>query len=985
MFKKIATASLMLLLLPTLVLAATTYNVTYSASPAIAGTVTPVPNAGFGYAKVLSNGTASFKASKNFGYVITGVTKSVANGTLSAVAADGTFTLANVTAANAVTVSYAKAPGVVSASVTPTTQNVSGITSSNLATFTGIYAVTPVGSPTTPVVYTWTVTHTDGTPAPEAHFSGAITGSSVKLYADTYGTYTVTLSVSVAAVPSATYSATATFLAPGIGDSAVCIACHNGRDPAIVADYKVSPHARNAYSSCNGCHVADLTVGMGSLNKGTVSAATFKVLSSTINGVAKGDIYCTKCHNGANAIPHNTNLNAGITCFGCHTDPLGQGNGIGDAHSVKPLPGCVDCHAVQQPQVAANMVNDNNGVRSITQEFGKWSHHVTGVTLNNAHCAACHLEGTIDPEADDVVVDASKHMVDNLVHLRNVADDSEFAWNPAQPNHSNMDNFCMGCHSATGATSTMSQAIQTFINVKGINATGKTASAKNPFGDTISNRYDKMQRPGVTNVNDQFAATNNSHHGVKGPRYSGRTRTAGSRQIASPATFANNSSQLLQGKRSTIYDAGNFNQLYSPLENNGGETAPRTGAATLGDDSTLHCGDCHTVGQWKAGSSETANGSPTPVAIGAHGSNNEYLLRNSIGTDQRHTQNAFLQGNAAGTILMPAGAVAPIPGTNPQQYYTIAVGAAIPYNVVAYTNPTGAFLVCYNCHNYSKYGSVYLQTGLLGGHIGEYDAAGRCNGIGDTIPFNGYTTGTKTDGTQFVSRFMGPITKYSSPAPYLGEQDPEFSNAFGIQCINCHNSGAGNGFGGIHGSAKNTNWTPSATASLNTTPRVVDPSVTGGAYIDGMGNTTKVERFLPGLNNAQHVPGTLGGFTGGSVVPINTAFGPNYTYITGGISSDTNWEQKHWQQTATTNLNNSNPAVPVWNATASGGAGCYTLGNTPNSDTNTTAGIKGPSVTGENGAATDLYNTWGGCVDHTAKRGGGNHGFVKKIVRPITY
>ena len=68
---------------------------------------------------------------------------------------------------------------------------------------------------------------------------------------------------------------------------------------------------------------------------------------------------------------------------------------------------------------------------------------------------------------------------------------------------------------------------------------------------------------------------------------------------------------------------------------------PRTGAADLGDDSTLHCGDCHTVGQWKVGSSTNANGSPTPVAIGAHGSNNEYLLRNSIGTDQRHTQNAF--------------------------------------------------------------------------------------------------------------------------------------------------------------------------------------------------------------------------------------------------------------------------------------------------------------------------------------------------------
>ena len=101
----------------------------------------------------------------------------------------------------------------------------------------------------------------------------------------------------------------------------------------------------------------------------------------------------------------------------------------------------------------------------------------------------------------------------------------------------------------------------------------KLASPNNPFGDTISNRYDKMQRPAVTDVSDQFNTTNNSHHGVKGPRYTGRTRLAGLRQIASPATFANNSSALLQGARSTIYDAGNFNALYTPLANAGGETA----------------------------------------------------------------------------------------------------------------------------------------------------------------------------------------------------------------------------------------------------------------------------------------------------------------------------------------------------------------------------------------------------------------------------
>jgi hypothetical protein len=623
---------------------------------------------------------------------------------------------------------------------------------------------------------------------------------------------------------------------------------------------------------------------------------------------------------------------------------------------------CVSCHAVGR-NAGAGYVQDNNGVRAITQEFTKWSHHVTGVALQDAHCAACHLEGKA--VNGKIVVDPTKHAVDAKTHLRNADSDADMQWDPAAPNHSVMDTYCMSCHDANGATSTQSAAIRAIM----IPAVGKTASAKNPFGDTISNRYDKMQRPAVTNVDNQFDTTNNSHHGVKGPRYSGNSRFTGvdangnpRRQIASASTFANNSSALLQGVRSTIYDAGNLNQLYTPLANAAGESFPRTGSKNLGDDSTLHCGDCHTVGQWKVGSSETANGTATQAVIGAHGSNNEYMLRNSIGSDERHTQNAFLQGNITGNVLDPT------------------TGLPIPNGVVVYTNPNGAFLVCYNCHNYNKYGSIFLATGVLGGHAGEYDAQGRCNGIGNTLPFNGYTTGTKTDGTQFASRFMGPISKYSSTvgAP-LGEQQPDFGNIYGTQCLNCHNSGIGNAYGGIHGSANNTEWNNGSTLIAP------DPSVTGGAYIDGMGNTTKHQRFLPGLGDIMHTPGTLGGFTGGSVV--STAGGTTYTYVTSGISNDTNWEQKHWQQQAGTVINNVTGAV---SGQASAGAGCYTLGATTVTGaaikaSDMSSGLEGPSVTGEGGPATEATDVWGGCDDHTAGQGKGNHGFLKKIVRPVTY
>jgi hypothetical protein len=400
-----------------------------------------------------------------------------------------------------------------------------------------------------------------------------------------------------------------------------------------------------------------------------------------------------------------------------------------------------------------------------------------------------------------------------------------------------------------------------------------------------------------------------------------------------------------------MYDAGNLNQLYVPLENAAGETnvegslSGRTGSDALGDDSTLHCGDCHTVGQWRAnGPSTTRLGALTPAAIGAHGSNNEYLLRNSIGTDERHTQNAF----------------------------TVTAG------VVTYTNPNGAFLVCYNCHSYDKYGSIFTGNGVnptsngVGPHAGEYDAGGRCNGIGDTLPFNGYTTGKATDGTQFLSRFMGPI---SQAAPYAGEQNPQYSNIFGIQCNNCHNSGVGNAYGGIHGSANNT---PS-----NDGTTIINPaaSVKGGAYIDGLGNTTKHERFLPGLGNTKYVPGTLGGYVGGIVVPADTVAG-TFAYTTGGITADTNWEQRYGNQLLGTIIPTTGGVVtgPTLNV----GAGCYTLGRTP-TDGSAGTNQRGPSVTGAGGPATPVLGTWGGCNDHNVITGTAGELQFKRVVRPVTY
>jgi hypothetical protein len=113
-----------------------------------------------------------------------------------------------------------------------------------------------------------------------------------------------------------------------------------------------------------------------------------------------------------------------------------------------------------------------------------------------------------------------------------------------------------------------------------------------------------------------------------------------------------------------------------------------------------------------------------------------------------------------------------------------------------------------------------------------------------------------------------------------------------------------------------------------------------------------------------------------------------YTYTTGGISKDTNWEQKHWQQQAGTILDPAT-GIQVGNSAAAG-AGCYTLNGSQATGaaiiaSDVASGLQGPSVTGAGGATTNATGTWGGCLDHSAGQGKGNHGFVKRIIRPVTY
>jgi len=120
------------------------------------------------------------------------------------------------------------------------------------------------------------------------------------------------------------------------------------------------------------------------------------------------------------------------------------------------------------------------------------------------------------------------------------------------------------------------------------------------------------------------------------------------------------------------------------------------------------------------------------------------------------------------------------------------------------------------------------------------------------------------------------------------------------------------------------------------------------------------------------------------VNPISTG---SYQYVTGGVSSDLNWEQKSTQP------------IPGQFDFGAQAMGCYTIGapgdlaNSRNNSANgrigqpfvpaaadnIQAGQKGPDGT------TNVFDNWGGCEDHSASQGGSAYHQIRKVLRKVTY
>jgi hypothetical protein len=908
----------------------------------------------------------------------------------------GGFTLAETSALSS-TVETLNG-GAAQTAVKGATITLTGTTFGKAATSPNFTLVAPLGLRATTAVNLSGTVFKNQSSIGRATFSAYTTGTFVFSFNDTGAT---------SALTSVQVSHTAPVAVTNLSIGRTCQACHfqNGiGDPTIYARYSSgNTHKNSGHSACTMCHNGTGNGGHpGNVNDQTVDNRTFLIKAANINagsppqpgteGVPSfvatpgaGVVMCEYCHNSASpyGVPAHVSIAlvnpTVVNCSTCHTDPYGQGNGTEDAHSIQPLPGCVTCHAVGQKQVNANLVNDNNGVRAITGTAGEFdkstrnnamgyrSHHIyngTGVDPQDAQCIACHLEGSASKRA--VSVNTKFHMADGKVHLRDGnstltypesanlhstttdGKSSEYLWDPANPNHQLMDQFCMSCHNSQGAVTAyknMSTALYGMTPITGAVA----LSAMNPFGDQLTNAYDQKVRPGVVAVYDQLNPSNPSHHGVRAQKYSGRTRTAGSRQIASPLTFANNSGAgsadlhpnaagvmtsyqvfgtysasgpasgfgpQFPGPRSTIYDAGLFVANYTTLD-----------GATLGDDSTLHCGDCHSVGQWKAGSANaitwfnnisTSNVNnysvaPTVAVIGAHGSQNEYMLRTSNGSDSLQTQSSSQSKSTASRV-------------------------------------DGNY-VCFLCHTQFYYGdnqnvaqtNLTLGTNAVRGDFGHGGGIGPCNGN----TYSGY-------GKKGTARY-GVLVN--------GKATPSMGNVFAMTCAHCHNSGQQN-FGGIHGATGT--YISYSTNGLDVAGSTKAP------------NDANKSAFL--LNATQK---TSYRFMGGESIRYN------------GGATASKWEAQTMSKPhreGCYNLSQTTDATHLWNTTnpaTTAAGGTNAIVNNNNGDSSWGANAANYSVTntdqGNRYAQNNGSTGWGSCNHHQGSTTTGPTSPTRVIQRPLVY
>jgi predicted CxxxxCH...CXXCH cytochrome family protein len=490
----------------------------------------------------------------------------------------------------------------------------------------------------------------------------------------------------------------------------------NGRAKAVSHTPTVT--RTSGVITCNNTYCHTGTTNTGSAMSPAFNATTY--LNTTMDMAS-----CKKCHNMPPANTDHTGI-ANLTAFpatscGCHTNLNSGSTSYSNIFNNKALhidgiiqqsSDCISCHEGAASDTA-NADIDSNGVRAITAEFSRTSHHVTGVTVTKYHCAVCHMEG-------DTSANTSTLHKNGQIDLRDVDNNTAIVWTGTQ--HAAMDNFCLACHDSNGVNNATVRAI-----VSG-------ATATNPFNSTLTNGYDQIARSGVLDVKTQFTSTNYSHHAVLGQKYTSATPLLS----ASPTRFVS---------------------TFTPLG----------GSSSIRDTSQIHCGDCHTNGKWA-----TAGG------IGAHGSNNEYMLQTSTGTDATHSLSTYvcykchvgsIYSTAGGKTL--GGTGAHIAGGNASDYNGDTAGLIGVANRVGSSNGNITGMVCMNCHNCGQSG----WGGIHGGNATYTDGASTSQQTRRFMP--GMANSKYIPGTWSAATATGCYTANDASGNW-GSCDQHSSSAKGI-------------------------------------------------------------------------------------------------------------------------------------------------------------------------------------------------------------
>jgi hypothetical protein len=818
-----------------------------------------------------------------------------------------------------------------------------------------------------------------------------------------------------AAIPTCDKCHTAAGSAPLTGshlivDPTRCASCHDPLKNTHLITVAAGTVKQPVQADCVICHATRVASFTGSVhfngsatNPNTKHECGFCHTNPNADGLHGYKPVCTQCHAQAIADGFAAGMTAsGDLCKTCHGGS-GHPHGLNVTTVADAAADCITCHASAVAHPGA-VVADNNGVRKITGsggEFQQWSHHIIN-DVNNAkdpiaaQCALCHMEGKTNGTGK-VLVDPAYHVADAYVHLRDgntglkqsESSNGEFVWNPASPNHKAMDQFCMSCHNADGAVTAVADIPLGTLSISGQPI---VQSALNPFADKIQNNYDGLFRNAVVPVFDQFDPSNTSHHAVRAARYTATTSndvngvTAGNptgKITAFASISANNASlgyknlRYLNGTSyvGTMSDTGKFATAYKPLVNNNGAMSLIT------DASQIHCGDCHTVGQWAArGTVEFKSYSAAygagvtkyyKQAIGAHGSGNEYMLRNNNG-DNTLNPMALVCYNCHAATLYGSGSTSTATRIKVQVSGIYANG--LP-NDTLNGAPNGAMAdkTQWKLYNYTSatrtFGPYAGGFGLL--FNGTETAAMSYSNFALKTPAALTSTATAHDGVAGtlqsvhcnddqnntagltgLARLNSSNKQFNSFMSYTsGHYNAGGANAFGIKCANCHNSGDGTypGYGGIHGNAFRVSDTRQGGINQSVVKNAAYTtysSQTGTYKIDNVNNLPKTVshqpyRFLPGLGNFRY-----NGGSDWSLKQVSTKATSVGCYTLSGTSTST--------------------AAPT-----------YPKGSTRFTNAANVAAGRVNFVADDNG----LLGTWGACTDHA----GNDHGPARNVLRPTQY